>query len=104
MFVEVLDNYSLKNLTSFKIGGFAEHFYIPKTIQEFVYLLKVLDNPLVMGNWSNAIVSSNGILGNVISTSQLNKIKIDGRKVFAECGVKGPTISKFACENGLSGF
>lgn len=104
MYVEVKENYDIKNLTSFKIGGRAEKLYFPKSQQELVFLLKTLNNPIILGNWSNVLISSNGIKGNVISTSKLNKIEINGQNIIAECGVKGPALSKFATEHELSGF
>lgn len=104
VYVEIKENCPIKNLTSYKIGGNVEKLYFPQNLQEFVYLLKTLNSPLVLGNWSNVLISSGGINGNVISTSKLSKIVIDGTKVFVECGVKGPMLSKIATENELSGF
>lgn len=104
MYIEVKENCPIKNLTSFKIGGAVEKLYFPKNQQEFIYLLKKLNNPIIIGNWSNVLISSSGVAGNVISTSKLNKIEIDGTKVFSECGVKGPTLAKAATDNELSGF
>jgi UDP-N-acetylmuramate dehydrogenase len=103
-YVEVKENFPVKNLTSFKIGGAVEKLYIPKNQDEFVYLLTTLNRPIVMGNWSNVLISSNGINGNVISTSKLDKIEIEDNKIIAQCGVKGPAIAKLASKNGLSGF
>lgn len=104
MYIEVKENYDVKNLTSFKIGGRVDKLYYPKNEQELIYLLKTLHNPIIIGNWSNVLISSEGIRGNVVCTTKLDKIKIDGSKIIAECGVKGPMISKVATENGLSGF
>lgn len=104
MYIEVKENYPIKNLTSFKIGGAAEKLYFPKTQQEFIYLLKTLNHPVIIGNWSNVLISSQGIAGNVISTSKLNNVEIDDTTIYAECGVKGPTIAKLASENDLTGF
>ncbi len=104
MYIEVKENFPVKNLTSFKIGGAVEKLYYPKNEQEFVYLLKTLNNPIVMGNWSNVLISSNGIRGNVISTAKLDKISVEGNNIIAECGVKGPKIAQVAVENGLGGF
>lgn len=104
MDVEVKENYPIKNLTSFKIGGAAERLYFPKTQQEFVHLLKTLKNPLIFGNWSNVLISSEGIKRDVISTVKLDKIEIKGTKIYADCGVKGPFLSQRALEQGLSGF
>lgn len=104
MYIEVKENCPIKNLTSFKIGGNISKLYFPKTHQEFIYLLKTLHNPLVVGNWSNVLVSTEGIIGNVISTSKLSSIEIKGTKIIVDCGVKGPKLSQVAMENELSGF
>lgn len=104
MYIEVKENYNIKNLTSFKIGGEVDKLYFPKNQQEFIYLLKTLNNPIIMGNWSNVLISSDGIRGNVISTAKLDRVTIDGSKIIAACGVKGPKLAQIALENGLTGF
>lgn len=104
MRVEVRRNYPVKSLTAFKIGGSAENFYLPKTVEELVFLLDRVNNALVFGSWSNVLISSNGIKGDIISTQNLKDIKIDGTKVIAQSGVKGPSISRDVANFGLSGF
>lgn len=104
MEIEVKENYSVKNLTSFKIGGVVERLYFPKTQQEFIHLLKTLKNPIIFGQWSNVLISSGGIKGDVISTVKLDKIEVKGTKVYADCGVKGPMLSKTVSDKGLTGF
>lgn len=104
MYIEVKENYPVKNLTSFKIGGLIDKLYFPKNEQEFIYLLKTLNHPIIIGNWSNVLISSQGIRGNVICTAKLSKVEIEDTNIYAECGVKGPTIAKMASENELSGF
>lgn len=104
MHIEVKENYPVKNLTSFKIGGPVDKLYFPQNQHEFIYLLKTLYNPIVMGNWSNVLISSKGIRGSVICTSKLNKLNVEDTMITAECGVKGPMLAKIASENELSGF
>ncbi len=104
MYIDVKEKYDVKNLTSFKIGGVVDKLYYPCNQQEFVYLLKKVYNPIIIGNWSNVLISSKGIRGSVICTSKLDKVSVEGNKIIAEAGVKGPKISKIASENGLSGF
>lgn len=104
MEIEVKTNYPVENLTSFKIGGAVEKLYFPKNQQEFVYLLNTLNDPIIFGNWSNVLISSKGIRGNVISTAKLDKFEVKGTKIFADCGVKGPKLSQIALEHALSGF
>ena len=50
------------------------------------------------------MVSSNGFNGCIISTTKLDYIKIDGNKVIAGAGVKGPKLSQTVSENNLSGM
>lgn len=104
MDIEVKENYPIKNLTSFKVGGCVDKLYFPKTQQEFTYLLRTLKNPLIFGNWSNVLISSAGIKGDVISTAKLDKVEIRGTKIYADCGVKGPMLAQRALDNGLTGF
>ena len=104
MFIEVKENCDIKNLTSFKIGGAVDKLYYPKNQQEFVYLLKALFNPFIFGNWSNVLISSEGIKGSVICTSKLSNIEVNDTQIHAEAGVKGPKLAQIAMENGLAGF
>ena len=104
MQVEVRNNFEIKDLTTFKIGGKVERLYLPKTQQELVYLLNKLDDYILLGNCSNVLFSSNGYAGNVILTTGLKSYEIRGNTVIAECGVKGPLLSQKTAEAGLSGF
>ncbi len=102
--IEIKRNFDIKKLTSFKIGGEADCVYFPKNQSEFINLLKNLKKFLVLGNWSNVLVSSLGVKDDIISTLKLNNIEIKGTKVVVDCGVKGQTLSKSVQEKGLSGF
>ena len=42
MEIEVKENYEIKNLTTFKVGGNVKQIYFPANQQEFVYLLKTI--------------------------------------------------------------
>lgn len=97
-------DFDIKKLTSFKIGGKIARMYFPETVDEFVEVLKKEPQAYVAGNLSNTLVSSDGFDGAVISTSKLNGIKIDGTKVIAGAGVKGPKLSQAVAEVGLSGL
>ena len=101
---EYKDNFDIKSSTTFKIGGIVKKAYFPKTQSEFTELIKVLDDYIVLGSCSNVLFSSNGYDGNVIFTKQMKNFEINGCKVFADCGVKGPMLAQKACEASLSGF
>lgn len=104
MVVEVKNNFDAKNMTSFKVSGLIKNAYFPKSIEELTDLLKELENPIVLGNCSNVLISSYGYDGDVIFTSKCNNININDTKIYAECGVKGPMFSQTALKNSLTGF
>lgn len=104
MQIECRENYEIKNHTSFKIGGKVSRVYFPKNQQELVFLLKELKDYVLLGNCSNILFSSNGYKGNVILTTEMRDYEINGNRVIASCGVKGPLLSQKTCEKSLSGF
>lgn len=104
MNIEVKHNFDAKNLTSFKVSGLIENAYFPKSKEELLYILYSLEDPLILGNCSNVIISSEGLKQNVIFTKNCNNIEFNKQNVYAECGLKIQMASKLACENSLSGF
>ena len=104
MQVEFKENYDIKKHTTFKIGGLVNKVWFPKTQQELVFLLKDLKNYIILGNCSNVLISSKGYKGNIILTTEMRHFEINGTRVIADCGVKGPLLSQKTCDAGLSGF
>ena len=100
----IKENFDIKNLTSFKIGGKVLKIYFPETIEEFEKILKQEPLAFVAGNLSNTLVSSQGYEGIVISTTKLDYIRISDSAITAGVGVKGPKLSQFALEHSLSGM
>lgn len=102
--IEYFENYDLKPHTTFKIGGLAKKAYFPKNKDEFIELLKTLENPIILGGCSNVLISSNGISNPVIMTSKLDKYEFNNEILTAQCGVKGVVIAKEAQTKSLSGL
>lgn len=100
----VEENFDIKKLTAFKIGGKIAQMLFPETIEEFADALQKYPKAFVVGNLSNTLVSSSGYNGVVISTSKLNQIKIDGNRVVAGAGVRGPKLSQVVAEKNLGGL
>ena len=100
----VEENFEIKKLTSFKIGGKIAKMIFPETVEEFVEILQKEPDAFVAGNLSNTLVSSDGYNGIVISTSKLNVIKLEGNRVIAGAGVKGPKLSQAVAQKSLSGL
>ena len=97
-------NFDIKNLTSFKIGGKIQKVFFPENLEEFEQILNENKNIKVFGNLSNTLISSDGYDGEIILTTKMNYVTIDGIKVCADAGVKGPKLSQITAEAGLSGL
>ena len=97
-------NFDIKTLTSFKMGGVIKEVFFPENIEKIEQILKENKGIKVFGNLSNTLISSDGYNGKIILTTKMNNIQIDGTKVVADAGVKGPMLAQKVCENGLSGF
>ena len=104
MQIEFRENYEIKKHTTFKIGGVVKRVWFPKNQQELNYLLKDLKSYILLGNCSNILFSSNGYNGDVILTTEMRHYEINGTRIIADCGVKGPLLAQKACEASLSGF
>lgn len=100
--------------TSIRIGGTADVFAYPKTIDELTTLIafsKKTKQPLfVMGAGSNVLVRDKGIRGIVVHLSQgFSKMEVEGEQdgkvvLYAEAGVGMPRLVDFAAEEGLTGL
>lgn len=102
--MKIFENYELKKHTTLQIGGCGERVYFPETISELEEVLQKEPEALVLGNGSDVLISSEGVKGAVIITTNLTGFKIEGTKVTADCGVKAPVLSRETAEKGLSGF
>ena len=98
------ENFDIKNLTTFKIGGKIKKVYFPTSIEEFEKILKENKNIKVFGNLSNTLISTDGYDGSIVLTTKMNNILISNQKVIADAGVKGPKLAQTVAEKGLSGL
>jgi len=105
-FSEHLD---LSNYTTIKVGGIAEYFAEPRSIEEFVYLIKWSNlnhqRCQIIGAGSNLLINDIFIKGLVICTKKMKSLIIDPNSgiVEAEAGVMLPTLSNSLAKNGLQG-
>ena len=101
-------NESLKDYTSFKIGGTANLVVFPNNKENLAGLMKIIKeykiNHILLGNGSNVLICENNFDGVVVVTSQMNNIRVDGESIYADCGVSLNKIANFAKENSLSGL
>lgn len=106
---DILLEESLSKHTSFRVGGPAEIFAMPKNIQEFTeifILCKRLGIPsTILGDGSNVLVADVGLRGAVITTKKMNNIEIlDNYCIKASAGVKLSKVAEIACKANLAGF
>ncbi len=104
MAIECKENYEIKNLTTFKVGGIVKKIYFPESQSEFLNIMRSEKNPIILGACSNVLFSSQGCDETIICTSKMKHLEIRGTKVIAECGVRGALVSQKTLEAGLSGF
>lgn len=94
--------------TSFKTGGAADVFVLPKTTDELKnVLLAAKENSLptfVLGKGSNLLVSDYGIEGVVISLTNLSQIELNGNEMTCSSGVSLASACVKARDNSLSGL
>ncbi len=99
----------MKKHTTFRVGGNADFFVVPKTIYEVkrvVMLCMEQDMPYyVLGNGSNLLVGDKGYRGVVIQIyKEMNNIIVEGHKMRVQAGALLSKIGTVALEAGLTGF
>ena len=103
----IKQNVSLKNFSTFKIGGKAKYFFGAKKKEDLIKAIKVAQDfrlPFsIVGNGSNLLVSDKGFRGLVIKIKN-QKSKIKNNLIYAEAGVPLGQLVDMASKNNLAGF
>ena len=105
---QLLEHEPMSRHTSWRVGGPADHFYIPADLDDLAAFLKSLAprEPVYwVGLGSNLLVRDGGVRGTVIMTSNaLNSLSVmQSDLVRAEAGVASAKVARFCTERGLSG-
>ena len=100
--------------THFKVGGPADAFIAPESIEDLTQLVTWLDRKgiplLILGDGTNLLVKDNGISGIVVAltkcTKKISKRADKNREVIitAPAGAKLQELCSFAINNGLGGM
>ncbi|MGX2039142.1 UDP-N-acetylmuramate dehydrogenase [Methylocaldum sp. MU1018] len=101
-------NEPLANHTSWRVGGPADHFYLPADADDLVLFIRSLPpgEPVFwLGLGSNVLVRDGGIRGTVICTrNRLKELrKLDRRRIYAGVGVPCAHVARFCSERELAG-
>ncbi len=108
LYGEVLENVSLKDYNTYKIGGKTRYLVKPYNIDSLKELLIYIKNNnlkyIIIGNGSNIILPDSDYDGVVILLSKLNEIKIYENTVKAFCGVSLTYFVNELVKNNLGGL
>ena len=105
----VLIDEPMKKHTTFRVGGNADYFVMPRTteeVQKVVALCKNENLPYyILGNGSNLLVGDKGYRGVIIQIyKEMNKIIVEGECIRAQAGALLSKVGSVALEAGLTGF
>lgn len=105
----ITENEPLANHTSMKIGGPADIFIEPSSIDNLKRALEVIKDSnikwTVIGRGSNLLVTDKGIEGAVIKLgSGLNELEVEGTRVTAGGGLSLVNFAMTISRKGLSGL
>lgn len=106
----ILPNFDLAPLTSFRVGGAADWFVAPRTIDELQHSLiwaRHSELPItVLGAGSNLLISDCGVNGLVVSTKYLKSTQFDdvAGTVTVSAGEPIPKLAWRLAKRGWQGF
>ncbi len=99
----------MKKHTTFRVGGNADYFVVPKTEEEVknvVSLCKSEEMPyFILGNGSNLLVGDKGYRGVIIQIcKEMNQIEVQGTSLLVQAGALLSKVGSAALKAGLTGF
>nr|WP_294841319.1 UDP-N-acetylmuramate dehydrogenase [uncultured Methylotenera sp.] len=93
--------------TSWRVGGRADQFYIPESLQDLSVFLRGLDETepvYFIGLGSNLLVRDGGIRGTVVLMHNvLTTLQMDGDAVYVEAGVTCAKLARFCAKEAKQG-
>lgn len=107
--ISILEQEPMQKHTTFRIGGAAKYFAMPKNVDEIMTLIRYCQEQelpyCVLGNGSNVLFTDNGYEGMIIRIgSAMSEIRVDGTSVYAQAGAILARVASLAYEAGLTGM
>lgn len=105
---KMIFNASLKEYTTYKVGGMARVIIYPKNIDALILLLNKLKSNsikyMVLGNGSNTLFSDDVYEGVIIKLDEFNQIEFHNNKVVVGAGVSLMKVAYQSIRRGLTGL
>lgn len=106
--ISTVENCSLRQHSTFRIGGEARVALFPKTREELLLSLEAVTDAripmLVIGKGSNVVFSDEGYDGAVIFTGAYREIHKNETRLHVSAGVPLSILATYAAENALGGL
>ena len=102
-------NESMVNHATFDIGGPADIYVIPQSVEQVAQVVKItreLDVPLrVVGYGSDLLVADEGLRGVVMQINKnLSQITCEGTDMYVQAGASNGAVARAARDLGLTGY
>lgn len=105
---KIITDVSLKNYTTYKVGGVCKIMVFPKNIDSLVLLIKKLRDKkikfMVLGKGSNTLFSDKEYNGVIIKLDELNHIDIHDNRIVAGAGANMMKVVREAIRASLAGL
>jgi len=107
---EIRSQVSLADMTTFRVGGIAEWFIAPQTLEElqtsYAWAHEQQLPVTFLGAGSNLLISDQGLSGLVISTRHLRQkdFSVESHQIMAYAGEPLPKLAWQAAKRGWSGL
>ncbi len=104
---EMLHDEPMSRHVSWRAGGVAQRLYRPADLadlQQFLRQTPASEALLAVGLGSNLLVRDGGYRGTVVQmVGALTELRMDGDLIYAQAGVPGAKLARFAATNNLCG-
>ena len=106
---QILELEPMSRHTTFRIGGPAELFLVPKSVPQIAQILGICREEkvpyFILGNGSNLLVSDKGYHGVVVQLYRgFSQIQVQGNEIHASAGALLSGIASAARDASLTGF
>lgn len=105
----VLEHENMNKHTTFRIGGPADLFVVPDTVEKAARVINLCREQgvpyYILGNGSNLLVSDQGFRGVIVQIFRnLSEVSIKDGEIIAQAGAMLSAIAKKALASSLTGF